>query len=164
MTRRKALIWIGAAPFCVKAGAAKKKDRVEISVERATSFILKMQEADGSFSDSKSRDAAKNSYAMTALGILALASIGHQASDTGKVGSALNRALSFILRRDPRRGEYEYFGADGSRMYGHGITTLCLTEMMGMSVNKTQEVRLHTVSQKAINMILRSQGVRKNNH
>ena len=163
MTRRQALIWIGAAPFCVKAGAAKKKDRVEISVERATSFILKMQEADGSFSDSKSRDAAKNSYAMTALGILALASIGHQASDTGKVGSALNRALSFILRRDPRRGEYEYFGADGSRMYGHGITTLCLTEMMGMSVNKTQEVRLHTVSQKAINMILRSQGVRKNN-
>ena len=163
MTRRQALIGIGAAPFCVKAGAAKKKNRVEISIERATSFILKMQEADGSFSDPKSRDAAQNGYAMTALSILALASVGHQPADSGKIGSALNRALSFILRRDPRRGEYEYFGADGSRMYGHGITTLCLTEMMGMSVSKTQEARLRIVSQKAINMILRSQRVRKNN-
>ena len=163
VTRRQALIGIGAVPFCVKAGAAKKKDRVEISIERSTRFLLKMQETDGSFSDPKSRNAAQNDYAMTALGILALASVGHQPSDLGKAGSALNRALNFILRRDPRRGGYEYFGADKSRMYGHGITTLCLTEMMGMSVSRMQEARLRTVSQKAINMILRSQMVPKNN-
>tara|TARA_Y100000588_G_scaffold30393_1_gene29557 strand:- start:1217 stop:2299 length:1083 start_codon:yes stop_codon:yes gene_type:complete len=163
MTRRQALINFGAMPFFAKAGVDAKKNRIEISVERATNFLLKMQEDDGSFSDSKSRDAAKNGYAMTAMGVLALASIGHQPGDPGKVGLALQRALNFILRRDQMRGEYEYFGADGSRMYGHGITTLCLTEMIGMSVNKKQEQRLRTVSQKAINMILRSQMVRKSN-
>ncbi len=163
MNRRQVLIGIGAMPLFVDAGVAAKKDRVEISVERATNFLLKMQEDDGSFSDSKSRDAAQRGYAITALGVLALASIGNQPGDPGKVGLALRRALNFILRRDPRRGEYEYFGADGSRMYGHGITTLCLTEMMGMGVDKAQQERLRTVGQKAINMILRSQMVRKGN-
>ena len=138
MNRRQVLIGIGAMPLFVDAGVSVKKDRVEISVERATNFLLKMQEDDGSFSDSKSRDAAQRGYAITALGVLALASIGNQPGDPGKVGLALRRALNFILRRDPRRGEYEYFGADGSRMYGHGITTLCLTEMMGMGVDKAQ--------------------------
>ena len=30
-------------------------------------------------------------------------------------------------------------------MYGHGITTLCLTEMMGMAVSKRQEARIRSV-------------------
>ena len=163
ISRRQALIGLGAVPFYVNAGAAPKKSRVEIAADRAATFLLGMQEANGAFNDSKARSSAQQSYAMTALSVLALASIGHQPTDPGKVSAALNRAINFILRRDPRRGEYEYFGADGSRMYGHGITTLCLTEMMGMSVSKTQEARLRTVSQKAIDLILRSQKVNKSN-
>ena len=139
--------------FCVSAGAAPKKDRVEIAVDRAASFLIKMQEPDGSFNDPSSRQSAQNGYAMTALGVLALAAIGHQPTDPGKVGFALNRALNFILRRDPRRGKLEYFGSDGSRMYGHGITTLCLTEMIGM-VEGEQAARLREVAAKAINLIL----------
>ena len=48
-------------------------------------------------------------------------------------------------------------------MYGHGITTLCLTEMMGMAVSKRQEARIRSVAQKSITLILRSQRVRKSN-
>ncbi len=163
ISRRQALIGLGAAPFCVSAAAAPKKNRVEIAADRAATFLLGMQEANGTFNDPKARRSAQQSYAMTALSVLALASIGHQPADLGKVGPALNRALDFILRKDPRRGEYEYFGSDGSRMYGHGITTLCLTEMMGMGISKTQEARLRSVSQKAINLILSSQKVNKSN-
>ena len=162
MTRRQALIGIGTAPFCVSAGVVRKKDRVEIAIDRAASYLLKMQEPDGSFNDPSSRQSAQNGYAMTALGILALAAVGHQPTDPGKVGFALNRALNFILRRDPRRGKLEYFGSDGSRMYGHGITTLCLTEMIGM-VEGDQAARLREVAAKAINLILSSQQVNKSN-
>ena len=48
-------------------------------------------------------------------------------------------------------------------MYGHGITTLCLTEMMGMAVSKRQEARIRSVAQKAVTLIMRSQRVRKSN-
>ena len=78
-------------------------------------FIQKMQEVNGAFNDPKARESARNGYAMTALGLLSLASIGHQPSDPGKIGASMGRALDFILRNDPRRGEYEYFGSDGSR-------------------------------------------------
>ncbi len=162
MTRRQALIGIAAAPFCVSAGVVRKKDRVEIAIERAASYLLKMQEPDGSFNDPSSRQSAQNGYAMTALGILALAAVGHQPTDPGKFGLALSRALIFILRKDPNRGSLEYFGADGSRMYGHGITTLCLTEMIEM-VGREQTSRLREVAQKAINLILSSQQVKKSN-
>ena len=162
MTRRQALIGMGAAPLCVSAGAVRKKSRVDISVERAANFLVKMQEDDGSFNDPEARQSARNSYAMTALGVLALASIGHQPTDPGKFGLAMNRALTFILRPDRRRGEeYEYFGYDGSRMYGHGITTLCLTEMLGMGLSKFQSSRLREVSKKAVRLILSSQKVEK---
>ena len=142
--------------------AAVKKDRVEISVERATNFLLKMQEDDGSFSDSKCVTRLSEVTRLQ-LWVFWPGFYWEPTERSGKVGLAPRRALNFILRRDPRRGQYEYFGADGSRMYGHGITTLCLTEMMGMGVDKAQQERLRTVGQKAINMILRSQMVRKEN-
>jgi hypothetical protein len=162
LTRRQAaLMGLAALPFCVQAGAGRVKDRVDIATDKAVAYIVKMQEADGSFNDSSARHSARNGYAMTALGIMALASIGHQPVDPSREGVAMKKALDFILRRDQGRGPKEYFGSDGSRMYGHGITTLCLTEMLGMSVTRTQEARLREVTTKAVNLILTSQNVRK---
>jgi len=165
LNRRQWLLGMGTVPVCTWAGAGAppKKDRVDIAMDRGAGFIQKMQEANGAFNDPKARESARNGYAMTALGLLSLASIGHQPSDPGKIGSSMGRALDFILRNDPRRGEFEYFGSDGSRMYGHGITTLCLTEMMGMAVSKRQEARIRSVAQKSVTLIMRSQRVRKSN-
>ena len=172
LNRRKWLLGMGAVPVCAWAGAGAppKKDRVDIAMDRGAGFIQKMQEANGAFNDPKARESARNGYAMTALGLLALASIGHQPSDPGKIGTSMGRALDFILRDDPQRinlrGIFkglDYFGSDGSRMYGHGITTLCLTEMMGMTTSKRQELKIRSVAQKAIALIMLSQAVQKSN-
>jgi len=161
--RQAALAGLAAFPMLSIAGAGKKpKDRVDISTDKAASFLLKMQVGDGSFTDPKAtRKSARHGYSTTALGIMALASVGHQPVDPSREGVAIRKALSFILRDDRRRGPYEYFGADDSRMYGHGITTLCLTEMLGMTVNREQEMRLRAVTTKAVELILRSQKVNK---
>ena len=167
LTRRQAaLMGLAMFPFYVQAGAGRAKDRVDIATDKAAAYIVKMQEANGSFNDSSARQSARNGYAMTALGIMALASIGHQPVDPSREGVAMKKALDFILRKDPRRRRrewnmYDYFGSDGSRMYGHGITTLCLTEMLGMSVTRTQEARLREVTTKAVMLILSSQRARK---
>jgi hypothetical protein len=164
LTRRQAaLLGLAALPTVAWAGAGRAKDRVDIATDKAAAFILTMQAADGSFSDTspEARQSAKHGYAMTALGIMALASIGHQLVDPSREGVAMKKALDFILRTDRRRGRLEYFGADCSRMYGHGITTLCLTELLGMTVNRVQESRLREVTAKAITLILSSQKVNK---
>ena len=155
MTRRQLLGAIAGLPFVEMAKAANsKKGPVDTAMERGADFLLNAQQPNGALLSKGKADT------MTALGIMALASMGHQPADPGKFGSALSRALTFILRKDPRRGKLEYFGADGSRMYGHGITTLCLTEMIGM-VDREQTARLREVAQKAINLILSSQQVKK---
>jgi hypothetical protein len=48
-------------------------------------------------------------------------------------------------------------------MYGHGIATLCLSEMMGMGVDRDQERILRKYTTKAVDLILVSQKARKGN-
>ena len=49
--------------------------------------------------------------------------------------------------------------ADGSRMYGHGITTLMLAEMLGMGTNDKQDTVIRERCRKAIDLTLRAQRV-----
>lgn len=73
----------------------------------------------------------------------------------------MKRALAFVLRPD-RQEPDGYLGIkDGSRMYGHGIITLMLCELLGMGVDSAQDQLLRDRARKAVGLILRSQGVRK---
>ncbi len=165
LTRRQALLGMAALPIGLSAAAGKAKDKIDIALDRGARFIVNSQEADGSFTDPTAREAARNGYALTALGLMALASIGHQPGDPNREGAAMKRALGFMLRNDPRRnsrnGPYEYYGSDGGRMYGHGIATLCLTEMIGMGVDRDQERLLRKYTTKAVDLILVSQKAKK---
>lgn len=167
LTRRQALLGMAAVPTLLPAAAGKAKDKIEIALDRGARFIVNAQEADGSFTDPDARQAARNGYALTALGLMALAAIGHQPGDPNREGAAMKRALDFMLRNDRRRnrsgGPYEYYGQDGGRMYGHGISTLCLTELMGMGVDRAQEKLLRKYTTKAVNLILVSQKASKRN-
>ena len=164
-TRRQALLGMATIPALLPAADAKAKDKIDISLDRGARYIIKSQEADGSFTDNSARQSAKNGYALTALGLMALASIGHQPGDPNREGAAMKRALGFMLRNDRNRnrrdGPYEYYGSDGGRMYGHGISTLALTEMIGMGVDRDQERLLRKYTTKAVDLILVSQKARK---
>jgi hypothetical protein len=88
---------------------------------------------------------------------MAMASVGVQPSDPDARGQAMRKALAYVLQ-DDRQNKEGYFGdRDGSRMYGHGITALMLTEMLGMGVDPQQDQQIHDRCQKAIDLILSSQ-------
>lgn len=141
--------------------AAAEKRRVRDAITLAEKFLLTMQQPNGAFSDPKSRY-NRNGYAMTSLSLLALASNGHKPIDLNLKGIAMTRGLDYLLGKDPRlQRSAGYLGLEGSRMYGHGITTLCLTTMMGIGVHPRQEVRLGEITQQAVELILRAQRVRK---
>jgi len=76
----------------------------------------------------------------------------------------MKKGLQFILGPN-RQDKAGYFGAsDGSRMYGHGIVTLMLTEMLGMGGDDSTDDSLHDACQRAIDLIVRSQHIKKPGH
>ena len=131
--------------------ATFQKDDIDLAVDRSLAYLVAQQREDGAILD-KGYDTT-----MTALSIMAMASVGIQPGDPTPAGQAMQRALAFVLR-DDRIDEKGYFGRkDGSRMYGHGIITLMLTEMLGMGIDEEQDRLIHERCEKAIDVILSSQ-------
>ena len=130
-------------------------DRVDDAVADGAAFLLSRQRGTGAISDTG------HETAMTALSLMALASIGHQPADPTPEGEAMQRALAFVLQED-RVEKNGYFGRrDNSRMYGHGIVTLMLTELLGMGTDDEQDRLIHDRCQAGIDLILAAQDVPK---
>lgn len=130
-------------------------DDIDAAVSRGIAFLVSQQKKEGAITD------RGHENAMTALAIMAMASAGHQPADSSPEGVAMARGLKFLLS-DGRQDPQGYFGAsDGSRMYGHGIVSLMLTEMLGMGTDPEMDTKIHDSCQKAIDLIVRSQGVKK---
>src|ERR1043166_2288262 len=131
-------------------------DKVEQAIGRPKKCLVSAQGKDGEIVDRPA-----NQTAMTSLAILAMAAVGHQPSDDTPEGQAMKKALAFVLRADRQDGQGYLGGRDVSRMYGHGIATLMLTELLGMGVDAQMDQLLRDRSKKAVEMILRSQSIKK---
>ncbi len=133
-------------------------ERVNDALKRAGEYLVSVQDPQTGGIHNR----IGNETAMTSLGLLALASLGHQPTDTTPEGQAMKRALNYVLRPEAQTAD-GYFGkTDASKMYGHGITTLMLAEMLGMSADEKQDALIREKCRKAIELILRSQRVPKN--
>lgn len=134
---------------------------IDRAVRSGVRHLLSLQHSDGSIHD-RGHDTS-----MTSLAIMAMASIGILPSDPGPEAEALRRAIDYVIDpdapvRSPRQDAQGYFGrADGSRMYGHGITTLMLTEIAGMGGDRRQDALIRLALEPALNLILAAQRVNK---
>lgn len=146
---------------------------VEESCKRAAKYLLSQQYPNGCIQDLRRMDrrdrdrTPREGVAMTALAIMGLASIGHLPTDPTDEGKAMRKALEFVLQEKHQRTDNDspldgYYGdSDRSRMYGHGIITLMLAEMLGMGVDEEMDAELRDSCQRAIDLILRSQRVKR---
>jgi len=131
-------------------------DSIDKATANGVSFLIAKQDKRGAIRETDAQETA-----ITALSGLAIAAIGNLPSDHTPGGEAVQKALTFLLGND-RQDPEGYFGAkDGSRMYGHGITTLFLAEMLGMGRDPEQDATLRQSCQRAIDLILRAQKVQK---
>lgn len=136
-------------------GKSELRDEVDEAVNRAVNFLIEQQQENGAIRDQR------HDTTMTALAIMAMASVGHQPVEESRAGLAMRKGLDFVLN-EKNQDDKGYFGrADGSRMYGHGITTLMLTEMVGMGATEEQDRKIHNALGRAIELILRAQQVPK---
>ncbi|MFP6900616.1 MAG: prenyltransferase/squalene oxidase repeat-containing protein, partial [Opitutales bacterium] len=138
-----------------ETGNPFQKDKVDKAIDKAIAFLMSKQRSDGSIMD------RGNPTTMTSLALMAMAAVGNQPVNPDDEGRVMRRGLDFILK-ESNQDAHGYFGnRDGGRMYGHGIITLMLSEFLGMGLDEEQDQLLRKRCQKAINLILRSQKVRK---
>jgi prenyltransferase beta subunit len=131
-------------------------DKVDLAISRAIDYLVSIQDKDGAINEAR-----HNQTAMTSLAIMAMAAVGHQPSDETKQGAAMKKALSYVLRPDRQEVQGYFGGRDGSRMYGHGITTLMLSEMLGMGVDAQMDQVIRDRCRLAVELIKRSQSFEK---
>ena len=130
-------------------------DDTDRSVNGGIDHLMAAQRDDGSIRDKDHK------IAMTSLAIMAMASIGITPSDHDQRSQAMDRALAFVLNENHQDAHGYYGDRDGSRMYGHGIITLMLTEMLGMGSSPEQNRLIHEALTNALELILAAQAVSK---
>jgi Prenyltransferase and squalene oxidase repeat len=135
------------APPAKTGEAPELTEAADLAIERGLQFLLASQKPDGSWGNNDGAFSA----AGTSLGLMAFMVKGHFPG-FGRHGAALDRAKEYLLKRaeDSPTG---YMGG----MYEHGLFTLALSEMWGMTNKVEDNRRIQTALERAVQVILRAQ-------
>jgi prenyltransferase beta subunit len=140
-----------AVPSARAADAPKKDKALEESINKALTFLKNTQRDDGGWSAGQAGGGA--SAAITGLAVMAFLSAGHVPGE-GPYASVVEKGVRFILKAQQANGLISFEGHQ--EMYHHGICTLMLAEVAGMTEGPlADEVRKKL--EKAIAVILKAQ-------
>lgn len=128
-------------------GAPELTEATDLAIERGLKFLLKSQAPDGSWSAPEGQTAVGG----TSLGLMAFMARGHFPG-FGPHGDALDRAKDFLLGRAKESTSGVLAG-----MYEHGLATLALSEMWGMTRDPEDNAEIQKALEKAVDVILRAQ-------
>jgi prenyltransferase beta subunit len=141
--------------------------RVTALVARSHAFLVKHQNADGSFSVVRGQSSKNAPVAVTALAALSLMAGGylpaHGELARHSYDNRVKRAIDWLVEHNKIDGDQAgYFRHDNdsvSRMHGQGYALLALTQAAGMyGDDDAQRKQLHDTVQRAISLVQRTQG------
>lgn len=127
---------------------------VDDAVVRSLRFLASQQNANGSWNI----DLTGESTAATSLSVMAFMAAGHTPGE-GPYGQIVDRGIDYVLSHQERNGMIVDRRGHGP-MYDHGISTLMLAEVAGMT-SKEKSARLRLVLENGVRVILKAQQVRK---
>ena len=159
ISRRGMVLAMAALPAVALAGAAVAADApkalippdLEATIDHGLFYLQKLQKNDGSFETSAPPAAS------AALVVLAMLASGHT-PDLGKYGQTLRSAVEYLIGQGGDKG---YFGAEGSKMYGHAIATLVLAQVHGTELDEILRRRVRQSLDKALKVIFAGQDAKK---
>jgi hypothetical protein len=143
-----AIVFAASQPRALAQERAPKQP-LDDAVDRGLQFLARNQDPDGHWSAGyRGRNPA-----ITALSVMAFLSSGHVPGE-GRYSETIRRGIDAVIRTQQPNG---LIGADAYfEMYQHGICTLMLAEVVGMTDGKqADEVRQRL--EKAVQVILRAQ-------
>jgi hypothetical protein len=134
-------------PFREEGDAPELTEAADKAIERGLQFLLKTQNKDGSWTS----DTGTVNIGGTALGLMAFMVKGHFPG-FGRHGAALDRAKDYLLNLADESPN----GVMGS-MYEHGLFTLAMSEMWGMTKDVEDNKKIQVALERAVQVILRAQ-------
>jgi hypothetical protein len=146
----RALALLAVLQLVPFASAAEPTDRepMDMAVANALAFLHKSQEADGAWSANGTK-----STAVTALSVMAFLSAGHVPGE-GRYGTTVDKGIRWVLTSQRPSGIIAT--EENFQMYHHGICTLMLAEVAGMTGDR-QGADVRRALEKAVDVILRAQ-------
>ncbi|MCI0657725.1 MAG: terpene cyclase/mutase family protein [Acidobacteria bacterium] len=138
-----------------KSGSADPPPAGEVTMDEATKkatakaleFLATQQNVDGSWSS----DRYPHNTAVTSFALLAFLSQGHLPGQ-GLYGPEVAKGARFLVAAS-RPSDGYLIGSRGGNMYCHGMATLALSELWGM----TGDDEIRPVLEKAVDLIVRCQ-------
>ena len=127
--------------------APELTEAADKAIERGLQFLLKTQNKDGSWTS----DTGTVNIGGTSLGLMAFMVKGHFPG-FGRHGAALDRAKDYLLKS----AEESPNGVMGS-MYEHGLFTLAMSELWGMTKDVEDNKKIQVALERAVQVILRAQ-------
>lgn len=134
-------------PAGEKDGAPELTEAADRAIEKGLQYLINSQKPNGSWSSAD----GQFEIAGTSLGLMAFMVKGHFPG-FGRHGAALNRAKDFLLKKAAESST----GVVGG-MYEHGLYTLAMSEMWGMTNNTEDNKKIQTALERAVQVILRAQ-------
>jgi hypothetical protein len=145
-----AIIGVGAVPAAASAQPPAGRAALEQRVDRALAFLKDMQEDDGGWRVAR---AEEHNPAITSLAVMAFLSAGHVPGE-GPYGDVVTKGVRHVLAAQLPNGLIATAG--GHELYHHGICTLMLAEVAGMTdAALGKEVR--AALRKAVPVLLEAQ-------
>lgn len=139
----------GPGPARAMDGAPELTAKASEAIDKGLKYLLSRQNKDGSWdSDGKGTRAV----AITSLSLMAFMAKA-QFPGFGPYAKPLDRGKDFLLRK-AKEGADGYLG---STMYEHGLATLALSEMWGMTRDARDDDAIQKALEAAVEVILRSQ-------
>jgi len=136
-------------------GLAQQNDAPELTVkasqaiDKGLKYLLLNQRDDGSWASGENGERATPMTALTLMAFMSRAEF----PGSGPNGKALSRAKDWLLKQAKETPN----GYLGATMYEHGIATLALTELWGMTGVREDDNALQKAIEAAVDVILRSQ-------
>lgn len=144
----------------VLTAAQREQDRkVDAAVDKALKYLAKNSKYDPNTRQRWWETGYGKNTAIASLCVMAFLARGHIPGE-GPYGDILNEAVDFVVATQQSEGLLTLQSSHGP-MYEHGISTLMLAEVLGMTAGKRNE-RVREALGRAVALILKAQKVNKN--
>lgn len=112
---------------------ARDREPMDEAIDNGLLYLSRTQSSDGSWAVPAQRNSGD--MAVTALAVMAFLSAGHVPGE-GPYAEAVENGVRFILNNQQTNGLLASRFNGGAEMYYHGICTLMLAEVVGMTEGK----------------------------